>query len=487
MSSHYSFSKSVFFFVVASVVVLSFMQSLARERSTPLPTDGARDPLGILVLDGSGVHDVGELLLHTGNWGIFGSYPGSTLPISEFPSAEWPAGSGVEHLNIAGLWIGAVKGCLLSDQVLGVSTAAYEMEFRPTDDPIDRIYETHEGAFGGNRLPSPNADDDGDGLIDEDPLDGRDNDEDGLVDEDFAAISQQMFSSWFTDDQPAATEQYPEHEPLHVTVCQESYQWTDPRFDDFVGISFTITNTGTGPNCLSHLYLGFFVDGDIGMRDVPEYWNDDAAGSWQGIRCTELGPANISIGYMYDEDGDEGQATSYIGAMILGHPVSADGIAAPTRVGMTSFRIFSGDQPYENGGDPTNDFERYEALSEERIDGNQSGGDKRILISAGPFGLDMGSSMTFHVGLVAGGSLDELIDNAAICQKLYDGLWFDVDGDPATGTDRRETMVSGPATGIIIDPCRSELSDPVAIARGEVLYINADCEWEELLCFEFQE
>lgn len=49
-----------------------------------------------------------------------------------------------------------------------------------------------EGAAGGQRGFSARADDDGDGLVDEDPLDGRDNDGDGRTDEDFAAVSDAM-------------------------------------------------------------------------------------------------------------------------------------------------------------------------------------------------------------------------------------------------------------------------------------------------------
>jgi hypothetical protein len=44
------------------------------------------------------VHNVGELQMHIGNWGMFGSWPGSNLPFSQSPSAQWPAGSGVEYL-----------------------------------------------------------------------------------------------------------------------------------------------------------------------------------------------------------------------------------------------------------------------------------------------------------------------------------------------------------------------------------------------------
>jgi len=478
MHSHFNFSIAL---LVVCLVVILPTGAPARDTAPPLPADGGRDMLGIVVLDGSGVHDTGELLLHTGNWGVFGSFPSADTPISQFPSAEWPAGSGVEHLYISGLWVGARKGCMDGFTVPCVSTAAIDMEFMPTDDPIDRFYHSYEGAVGGNRLPSPYADDDGDGLIDEDWLDGRDNDGDGLIDEDYAAISDQMFSSWFTDDQQTAIDRYPDHNPMHITVRQESYQWTDPRFDDFVGITFTITNTGS--ECLRWVYFGFFVDGDIGHRGGDEYWEDDAAGSWQGIRCTELGPASISMGYMYDADGDGGQTTSYIGAMILGHLTDPTSEYAPHGVGMTSFQIFAGELPYENGGDPTNDFQRYEVMARRSTDRNMdTPDDYRILISTGPFSsLSAGQSLVFHVGLVAGDGLEGLLDNAAMCQKLFDGLRYDVDGDPMTGVDRRETPVPGPVSGVVIDSCRAELSNPASWPRGVTRWLNTDCAREEEL------
>ena len=50
----------------------------------------------------------------------------------------------------------------------------------------------HERSAGGARGFSADADDDQDGLVDEDRRDGLDNDGDGLVDEDFAAVSDNM-------------------------------------------------------------------------------------------------------------------------------------------------------------------------------------------------------------------------------------------------------------------------------------------------------
>ena len=104
----------------------------------------------VMVLDGSPVHDVGNLLVHVPNWGIFGSMPTASTSFSAAPSAEWPAGSGAEYLYVAGLWVGALEG-----GVPAVSTAAFESEFQPTDDPVDVVYYAAEGDPGGNRIPDP--------------------------------------------------------------------------------------------------------------------------------------------------------------------------------------------------------------------------------------------------------------------------------------------------------------------------------------------
>ncbi len=459
-------------FVLSIIISLGSLLS-GRESSEILSKTGDRSMDRVFVLDGSGVHNVGMLHVHTGNWGIFGSYPSSSWPISAYPSAEWPANSGIEYLYIGGLWVGAIKNGFPV-----VSTAAFEMEFRPTIEPVDKIYNSYENAPGGNRLPSPNADDDMDGMIDEDWLDGHDNDMDGMIDEDYAAISSQMFSSWFTDDQPEAIAIYPDHDPLHIMVRQESYQWEDERLDDFVGFKYTITNIGDEP--LEDIYLGLLVDGDAGPR-YESPWMDDASGRWTGTVCTEMGPASIDLAYIYDVDGDGGATPGYLGAMILGHSTDPSGSAAPKSVGMTSFQIFSGNQPFENGGDPTNDFQRYELMSAGQFDHNVDiPNDYRMLLSTGGFEeLLPGQSLIFYAGLVAGEGLDGMIENAALAQAFFDGEWFDLDNDPMTGIDKRETPVYGPATGVIIDICRIQLMEPVDIPHGEMLWINGDCEKEQ--------
>lgn len=460
---------------VVCLVLLWFTVPSARNIDTRATQRDFKGLNRVLVLDGSNVHNVGELQMHIGNWGMFGSYPGTSLPFSDAPSGQWPADSGVEYLFCAGLWVGAVK-----NGVPHVTTSQYQWELRPTEDPVDIIYRSSEGSLGGNRIPMPYADDDRDGLIDEDWLNGRDDDMDGRIDEDFAAISAQMFTCWYTDDQPGIQEIYPNHEPLPIMVRQESYQWEDDRFDDFVGVLFSITNIGT--DVLENIYLGLFIDADAGPRNTNDFWSDDATGFLpREIVCTDLGPAEIEVAYTYDRDGDEGQTPGYFGAMILGHLTDPTGMVAPERVGIATYASFAGSQPYEEGGDPTNDFERYELMSSETIERNATiPRDYRMLAGSGRFArLEPGETLDFQVAFVVGAGLEGLKENAANARLMYEGTWFNLDGNPLTGVDRRETSIVGPASNVVIDPCRPELSDPIEIPRGEVVWVNSDCEKED--------
>jgi hypothetical protein len=443
-------------------------------------TKGKDGPNRILVLDGSNVHNVGELQMHLGNWGAFGSYPGSANPFSEQPSAQWPAGSGVEYLYVAGLWIGALKA-----GVPAVTTSAYAAEFRPNQsEPRDIVYRTSEGQRGGSRAPALTADDDQDGEIDEDWLNGYDDDGDGQVDEDFAAVSKQMFACQYTDFGTASIQIYPNHNPLNLHVRQESYEWEEDRFDDFIGAVFYITNRGN--DVLENMYIGFFADGDAGPRDVDNYYEDDGAALYRNpVVCTDLGPVSLDIAFCYDVDGDEGQTLGYFGIMFLDHPTDPTGENGPQRVGITTYANFSGSASYEDGGDPTNDFERYELMASETIERDATiPRDYRMLMVGGPFKeIPPDCTMKIQTCFVIGERTEGLEENGSAAVLTFEGAWFNVDNNPLTGIAGRETRIAptGPAVTVQIDTCLyGPTQPPTTVNRGDIVYINNDCGQERL-------
>ena len=446
----------------------------------------------VLILDGSNIHNVGSLQMHVTNWGEFGGRPDTGLPYSYGPSAQWPAGTGIEYLFTAGIWVGA-----LVQGVPNVSTAAFDQEFRPSQDARDIIYRASEGDKHGNRPPHVRADDDLDGLVDEDQLDGYDNDGDGAIDEDFAAVSRLMFACQYSDREPVSRRIYPEHNPLNVVVRQESYQWSAPRFDDFIGVKYSITNVGS--KILEDVFIGMFVDGDAGPRERANYWEDDlTARQFVPVACTDLGPVRFDFAYTYDADGDDGMTTGLFGVMLMDHETDADGEMAPSVVGFSSYNYFAGHQSFEDGGDPTNDFERYELLSQGGSERDADlPRDYRMLVSMGPFReLQPDSTMVIQMAFVIGDG-EKAFANAATAKRAYDGAWFDFDkgSGPLTGYQGRETAFYGPVFEVWVDSCRifkpplqlgcdgdrldRSFNKPFPVVKeGEVVWSNADCAKE---------
>lgn len=435
----------------------------------------------ILNLKGEYVHNVGELQMNVTNMGFFGSLPNSQHPMSESPSAQWPAGSGVEYLYAAGLWVGALAGGVPS-----VSTAYPETEFYPRKGEVYRIYRSGEGDLRGRHLPD-DPDDDGDGIYDEDWLNGIDDDRDGLIDEDFAAFGAQMFSCTFNDYQITASQVWPEHNPMYIDVRQETYQWAEEDDNEYIAVSYKIYNVGF--EFLTDVYLGIYADLDAGPRNRGNYHRDDQIGYFEGIRCAKFGedkiPIRIRVAYVYDEDGDDGITPGYFGISMIHVPTYISDLKtgilaqlpAAGSVPTHSFRVFSSLLPWGSGGEPTNDHERYEALSVPARDENTTyKNDYRVLLSVGPFYLwpsGLWPQELVYV-YVCGDGLEDMLQNAANAAARFRGCWVDLDNDPTTGILGRETPMPGPQDDWYPDPCfYPDLI--VDIPAGEVYWSNLDC------------
>jgi len=450
-----------------------------------LPQDRVYDPRDgvhrVFRNDGKFVHNVGRLQLQVTNFGETGNQDNPRR--TSVPSAEWPPGSGNDYLYAAGLWVGALD----ASGIPHVTTATYEREFSPdftpqnacVNLPLDQVAdvrEAYEGIPNGNRVisGSVNPDDDGDGRVDEDFLNGLDDDGDGLCDEDYSAIGQQMFASEYSDYQPFTRQLFPEHVPLGIKVQQTSYAWATPGQNDFVGMDYKIINRSG--RALRNVYVGIFADMDIGTRAIRGYFVDDEAGLInRDVRY--VGPSGefvtkrIQMGYMWDNPDDPakiadakgGDVPGYFGCMFLNHTTDPSGASAPRRVGITSYKFFSGSASFAAGGDPENDAQRYLLMSDPLLNPNQpSFGepissrplDYRFIMATGPFrSILPDSSLTVSVAWVIGLGLGptqtggSLIDNAINAQQVFDGLYTDLDGNALTGTCGKETCLRNTGIG----------------------------------------
>jgi len=422
------------------------------------------NPGGVFELDGDFVMNVGEVQINITNWGLIGSAYSASTTFSDAPSCQWPAGSGNEYLWAAGLWVG---GVVLGEKL--VSSGGWTSEWMPLDELEATIYEAvgtkllrpqGNPSASGRRAPMPNADDDDDGEINEETLNGFDDDGDGLIDEDFAQIGNQMMVLTNYDNTALAQETFPDHTPMNLEVVQSSFQWENDQVDDFVGFDYKITNIGVTD--IQRVYIGFFADSDIGPRSGEGTAEDDMAGSWTGtVRASDGTWVPVEVGYMWDASEDN-PLDGYFGIVFLGHDVDPTGNTAPMSVGLRTFQKFQGNASFDQGGDPSNDDEAYQLLSAspEEWDGNAVTGkdaDFRFLVSAGPFAtLEPDETLNFQVGMVVGPGLGDafggqgLLSHCAEAALTWYGIWIDdipnqlsVDGasEVVTGELGRETML----------------------------------------------
>ncbi len=470
--------------------------------------------------------NAGRFALRVTNVGVLGNAFFNN-GLSFDPSFEFPRGSGYELLNHAELWVGARD----AKDRLRVSGGPM-LEWRPSLDPADRVRIANAGDPGTRSY----ADDDGDGRVDEELLDGRDNDGDGRVDEDFLLPAQQMLSADYTDDQKEAIDyNHPigeRHVPLELAVHQQTYAWTQFGHEDMAGIEFTVTNKGTEP--LRDVRLGFYADLDARTRN-------GSAGHLNDL--VERVPLNVQFGQHLDtlggpyektciesivgeaalvRDGNPGSGLPSIALVPLSHTTDPLGwlindafpgvraarasARAPRRDSTFQIQFFAPGSPPGDGGLPPVDADRYAALAGEyptaRTD---QPGDYAVLVSCGPFvRLEPGQSLNFALALVAVENPDSVVVQAFEARMLYRGRRLDLKpnvgrrGDYTkgdTGWNGHEICLE-PPPGVVFnydphcpDKYRDDktlrpldpLSSPPTVAV-EMTYTTGHCIWTDLDC-----
>ena len=478
---------------------------------------------------------IGRVHMKVANGGVIGN---PYTNVSSDPSGQWPDDSHVEYLNFIGLAVGA------KDPSPPPGAPAHRVSYLnewspPTADAEDRMYRTNEGALGGKPL----VDDDGDGKTDEDFLDGRDNDGDGSIDEDFGALGYEAFTCVMRDDgfytQPGGGEPY---FPLGLEVRQMAWAYPLPGLEDFVAVRYSILNRSGHP--LDSVYVGFAVDFDAGPpaiapgfyaddRDLPGYPSgefvrvvDPSEYQFQRPHAAIPGVAPDSglcpratlrvNGFSIADDDNDGGVTPGVATFLLvDHTVDLLGENGPSRVGFRAFRSFIGGTPWDQGGNPINDAQRYTLLSStENVDPvtgfvnaapGAVNGDYRAWCSVGPFitvanNGEVQVTIAFAVspGSVAGGqqyaadyaawkngSLDwatlaaahPALVNALAIQKAHDGQYeFPGGENQLTDFHGRETpVIAPPGQVFVLQDCRD--GAPRFVNDQQPTWFDFDCDY----------
>jgi hypothetical protein len=491
------------------------------------PGGGQNSVFAVPEINGPGrVSTVGNVWMKTTNVGIMGN---PFTANSTDPSGQWPGPSSVEYLFFWGLWV-AAKNPEASDPAQ-LRRVSHNTEWRPpTLAPEDRIYQSYEGQVGGTRDFNDDSDNEPDGTpkIDEDPLNGKDDDFDGLIDEDYAAISQLMYACEIRDDtEQAVNANFAEkHVPFGLLVRQNTYAFAVPGNNDFTSVEYEVINQSG--HMLDSVFVGFFVEQDVGATIVPRYFTDDLPepripqGDYANTEFDDSDPNFDPVlcpadtfrvrGFsMTDDDGDEGKTEGVSSFLLLGHTIDPTGVTGPMRVGFHTYAAYLPGRPYPIG-QPTIDVERFESMSRlgsvdpttgfiqggrpEEIDK----GDYFSLCSVGPYmNWQPNSSIKIAVALAvqridylqpALDPADEtqpnrvryqrVIDNAIRAQKTYNGTYFDApSGIPAPDSIGRETgLIAADGQEFQFSDCHDLANEqPRTVADDAITWFDLDCNY----------
>jgi len=333
------------------------------------------------------------------NLGLIGNAFKGSYTVLGYPSCQYPANSGIEHIFQGGLWVGAFingqprvsTGAVDNSAGYSTGTAGYEFT------AAEGAQLTQRSTLTGSPYYSPKA------------------------------ISHQDFVSDFTDTNlivPGTNIMIQGLNPMGLGVHFESYNWNYSFANFFDIIHYVVKNVGK--NKMDSVFIGYWAD--LVVRNV----NITPAGSGGTAFYNKTGAGyldSLDTGYMayaFDSDGDTSYTKSYVGLKYLGSQ-DKNGLHHPlidnTLCNFNVWQFSSSSDPiYFN---PTNENQQYGKLAlglnddpaavnwQTAVATIRQPNDRATLISAGPF----------H-NFLPGDSID--IAFAVVCAPMYP------DGNPVS-------------------------------------------------------
>ncbi|MBC8526130.1 MAG: lamin tail domain-containing protein [Candidatus Cloacimonetes bacterium] len=438
------------------------------------------------VLDIFKYHDSGNYLFRVSNYGTLGS--GDDI-VPQWPSLEYPKGSGIDFLYTGALWFSAKKqrrnelGEMLfwqdpNHEYTGTANMGFgrvidtltTVGFDGDDDYYELLpaYNPLEYVLGNQyTLYNPldntmkyysyngiiNFDDDGDGLVDEDPIGkmgfpidpdsifcfsmGYDDDGDGLIDEDGGYFGYENLRSYFYDYSPFGTpgervieaQSYAQnHIPLNIAISHETFCWPLQYFNKIALIKTTIYNMNP-VDTLFDFALGYYIDCDIG----PQSWSSYVRAGDDVSTYSD----SYNYAYSYDKDFDGGLSVGYVAARVFPVADNANYACWTWEVGDGPSHNVPCEERNEkywlmthnaNSFDPT----KYISLTEDPGAQLNDPCDTRFMYSyygdqngfTNPTGnslnLEPGDSVIIYSAVFLGDTTDELEDIASQLQSFYE-------------------------------------------------------------------
>jgi len=249
-------------------------------------------------------HRKGNLWLTVTNWGFIGNFTQTSTQAMEdpeypgiwAPQCEYPGNSDVQYLYQGGLWVGALvqEGGFEYPRVsIGTAGWVEGHEFQP-------------GQVGG--LPIEEH-----GILERSTIPNTYNrlgeavySEDAIAEQDFIAAYSDTLTEqfWVLPDAIDGP-----HFPLGIRVEQRSYSWSYNYAQEFILIDYVVTNIAS--NFLKNLYVGLYIDADVGWEFENVVKDDDICGFQQWYYYDRILPGGgtvydsliINTAWIADNDG----------------------------------------------------------------------------------------------------------------------------------------------------------------------------------------
>lgn len=381
--------KSLLFIEILLLLFLSFPESSFSALDKPDPRFEKLKGGGPVRLDLANpnsqnrVHRVGNIWMNFTNWGFFGNFSpwgGLGMDDPEYPGvwapqAEYPANSDVQYLFQGALWLGAMvqeEGYEFPRVSTGTDGWVRPRinEFYPPEEEAGAIVERSTRPNNWNRLSEYVTH------------------EDAVSEQDFLIVySDTLAETFYVYDDPIDGP----HFPLGIKISQKSYSWSYNYAQNFIIVDWEIENIAG--NYLKNLYIGLYIDADVGWEGEPANWfNDDVCGFQKYFYYVrpddQIDSSLINTAWIADNDGRPVAVASgndFTSPNVTGVRV----VRAPNPELRTSFNwwISNGDPDYDFGpalsndgsaggwtdmfGTPSGDTRKYFILSNGEFDYDQ--------------------------------------------------------------------------------------------------------------------